>query len=173
VKQDRVTELEKQLDDVDKEEKSGIFLGSIQKDKNDQRKQILSQLDTALAEYDEFLQRSDWIMNMPYPRPEALRTMQTWRDSTKSIYRPETRYMDLHRWELLSIGDRNHLTYNRLEQWLVAVLETVLSLLHKLSVSFCFVLNHHIDMLTKADCDKSEQIPRASQTDLQTSHART
>lgn len=42
--------------------------------------------------------------------------------------------MDMHRLELLSIGDRGHLTYTRLERGLEAFLVVLAALLWKVSV---------------------------------------
>ena len=50
-KQDAVSVLESQLETIDREESSGIALGSFRRDRNDDRKRVLSSLDDALAQY--------------------------------------------------------------------------------------------------------------------------
>lgn len=50
-KQDRLVELEKQLERIDRDEVKPLFLSSIRRDKNDERKKILKDIDIALAEY--------------------------------------------------------------------------------------------------------------------------
>lgn len=50
-KQDCVAQLEKKLDDVDGAEQSELFLGSMRRDRNGERTQVLRDLDKALAEY--------------------------------------------------------------------------------------------------------------------------
>ena len=43
--------LESQLAEVDKQETSGISLGTFRRDRNDERKRLLASLDVALAQY--------------------------------------------------------------------------------------------------------------------------
>ena len=51
LKQDEISELEKQLDNVDEEEPKELFLGNRRRDCNIQRKQIVGRLESCLAEY--------------------------------------------------------------------------------------------------------------------------
>jgi hypothetical protein len=55
-KQDQLTLLENQLDKVDREEESPMFLGSTRLDRNAQRKEILSQIESKLQEYGAYSQ---------------------------------------------------------------------------------------------------------------------
>lgn len=55
-KQDQLTLLENQLDKVDREEESPMFLGSSRLDRNAQRKEILSQIESKLQEYGAYSQ---------------------------------------------------------------------------------------------------------------------
>jgi hypothetical protein len=48
--------LENQLDKVDREEESPMFLGSTRLDRNAQRKEILSQIESKLQEYGAYSQ---------------------------------------------------------------------------------------------------------------------
>jgi hypothetical protein len=50
-KQDRVSFLEQQLEDLDRHESRSLFLGSIRKDQNARRETVLQELDAALADY--------------------------------------------------------------------------------------------------------------------------
>ena len=54
-KQDRLSLLEKELERLDKEEIAPLFLGSIRFDRNKERLQVLSDIDTALADYGTLL----------------------------------------------------------------------------------------------------------------------
>ena len=54
-KQDRLSLLEKELERLDKEEIAPLFLGSIRFDRNIERLQVLSDIDTALADYGTLL----------------------------------------------------------------------------------------------------------------------
>ena len=51
LKQDRVSALEQQLEQVDDEETSPLFLGTARRDRNAARLQVLDDIDAALAEY--------------------------------------------------------------------------------------------------------------------------
>lgn len=51
MKQDKLSALEEDLHHLDQEERCGLFLGSFRSDRNLKRKEILTQVDTALAEY--------------------------------------------------------------------------------------------------------------------------
>jgi hypothetical protein len=51
LKQDRLSYLEKQLEQIDREEESHLRLRCIQRDDNPKRKYIFSEIDEALADY--------------------------------------------------------------------------------------------------------------------------
>lgn len=51
LKQDRLRQLEQQLEELDSDESRKPFLYSIKHDGNAQRKQVLAELDAALADY--------------------------------------------------------------------------------------------------------------------------
>lgn len=49
--QDRVTQLEQRLDEIDKSETSPIFLASSRRDRNEERRKVLDELKIALESY--------------------------------------------------------------------------------------------------------------------------
>jgi hypothetical protein len=51
LKQDEVSALEEKLNAIDNQEKSELFLGNIRRDRNSERKDILSDLEKTLIEY--------------------------------------------------------------------------------------------------------------------------
>ena len=51
MKQDRVSILEQELERVDREEPSVLFLGNSRRDRNPRRKEVLEKLCDALADY--------------------------------------------------------------------------------------------------------------------------
>ena len=57
LKQDRISELERRLNDVDKEEQAELFLGNRRRDKNAERLEIWEKLKTALQVYGRELSR--------------------------------------------------------------------------------------------------------------------
>lgn len=61
--------------------------------------------------------------------------MKDWKRQEPSITRAETAYIDMHRWELVSIGDRTHLTYTRLERGIEVLVYWLTFLRHKVSSS--------------------------------------
>ena len=77
----------------------------------------------SVTELDEYLQRSNWILNAASPSKEELEVMKTWRKSGISLARAETAFLDYHHTELLSIGDRAHLNYTRIELMIQGIYE--------------------------------------------------
>jgi hypothetical protein len=84
---------------------------------------------------DDMLQRSDWAMNVPYPVPNAVEVQRDWRTREASIARAETAYLDVHRWELMNIGDREHLSYSRMERRIERFLEFLVGMKSKVKES--------------------------------------
>jgi hypothetical protein len=54
LKQDQISMLEESLDRTDKDEACELFLGCRRRDGNDERRQILEKLETALHEYGDY-----------------------------------------------------------------------------------------------------------------------
>lgn len=52
-KQDRIAELEHQLQHIDEEELQPLFLGSLRRDRNQDRERVLADIDVALQDYGE------------------------------------------------------------------------------------------------------------------------
>jgi hypothetical protein len=52
-KQDRIAELEQQLQHIDEEELQPLFLGSLRRDRNQGRERVLAHIDVALQDYGE------------------------------------------------------------------------------------------------------------------------
>jgi hypothetical protein len=53
-KQDQLCDLEKQLEEIDKSESRPLFLGSLRRDTNLDRKRILAEIDAALCGYGKY-----------------------------------------------------------------------------------------------------------------------
>ena len=51
IKQDKLVQLEKQLERIDRDETSPLFVGSIRYDRSVEREHVLSEIDMALADY--------------------------------------------------------------------------------------------------------------------------
>lgn len=53
LKQDEIAVLEKRLDSIDDHERSELFLGNLRRDRNVERKRVISDLEKSLSEYGE------------------------------------------------------------------------------------------------------------------------
>jgi hypothetical protein len=51
LKQDNISNLEEELNEIDQTEEVELFLGSYRRDKNPRRKDIITQLDQAFSDY--------------------------------------------------------------------------------------------------------------------------
>jgi hypothetical protein len=54
MKQDKIVRLEKELDQIDQNEKTELFLGNCRRDTNADRKNVLRRIDEALKDYGKF-----------------------------------------------------------------------------------------------------------------------
>ena len=61
LKQDRLTCLEAQLDQIDQNEKLPLYLGKSRGDTNPERKSVMSQIESALADYGMFDVCDRWL----------------------------------------------------------------------------------------------------------------
>ena len=50
-KQDHLSDLERQLEQIDRDESKILFLGSLRRDQNLERKRVLHEIDDALTKY--------------------------------------------------------------------------------------------------------------------------
>jgi hypothetical protein len=71
---------------------------------------------------------------MPYPSKNSHETMKVWSEKEGSISRTETAYLDLHRWELLNIGNREHLSYTSMEHQVETILAFLITIKHKVII---------------------------------------
>ncbi|KAF8862660.1 hypothetical protein BDZ45DRAFT_584922 [Acephala macrosclerotiorum] len=93
LKQDRVSVLEAQLEKVDCEETKFLFLGNARRDKNEKRKAVLTQLDVALADYDDFVKRCREVLEAPEAKAHHVKSIQTWVNGTACLSREETAFL--------------------------------------------------------------------------------
>ncbi|KAF2629496.1 hypothetical protein BU25DRAFT_446986 [Macroventuria anomochaeta] len=78
LKQDRLSMLEQQLDSVDESERSPLFLGSSRDDQNQKRTALLLEVDAALADYDDFVERSSRMLSGESAKRRDVRSLQNW-----------------------------------------------------------------------------------------------
>ncbi|KAI9714260.1 MAG: hypothetical protein M1820_000219 [Bogoriella megaspora] len=103
LKQDRVTQLEQELIEVDNNEEKELFLGNSRRDVNQKRKDVLDKLDKAFSDYDNFLQRTNFVLNLPLHARHQLEGLKKYVDSAGSI--AETEYLSPFDYgDLVNIG---------------------------------------------------------------------
>ncbi|KAF2495500.1 hypothetical protein BU16DRAFT_561784 [Lophium mytilinum] len=92
-KQDKLSQLEEQLEQIDREEPKVLFLGSYRRDSNPARKQVLENIDAALADYDELIHRNERVLGLERPNRRDIANLENWIDSTGCLARQETAYL--------------------------------------------------------------------------------
>ncbi|KAH7349784.1 hypothetical protein B0T11DRAFT_289885 [Plectosphaerella cucumerina] len=102
-KQDKLVLLEQELEDIDRNEASPLFLGCQRRDTNQSRHSVLESIDTAMADYDSFLTRYQQILRFESPPQKTVSNLRNWVESTGCLSRRETEFL-LQRDDLLSIG---------------------------------------------------------------------
>ncbi|KAF5021906.1 hypothetical protein F66182_6054 [Fusarium sp. NRRL 66182] len=121
LKQDKLTMLERQLQEIDKSEDSLLFLGRSRVDGNKTRLSTLSEIEAALEDYDQFLERTASTFNLQQADQKDIASLQNWVASTGSLAREETEYL-LHKHELISLAPATDSAVKQLEAWVEAKL---------------------------------------------------
>lgn len=115
-KQDELSFLEQQLDQIDQNETSPIFLGKSRSDRNRNRSSTLHAIDTKLIDYDSLLERTYRIMNFNSALPRDVLSLQNWVEGTGCLSRDETKYLK-HERELFSLVPPGDNAMKQLEDW--------------------------------------------------------
>ncbi|KAJ8133599.1 hypothetical protein O1611_g28 [Lasiodiplodia mahajangana] len=102
-KQDRLSELEAQLHKIDRDEAKPIYRCSKRRDANLARKALLEQLDTAMTEYDDLIQRTQHALATRAVASRDVENVGQWVESIGSISRPDTAYL-AHKRDLMALG---------------------------------------------------------------------
>ncbi|KAL9614266.1 MAG: hypothetical protein Q9167_001222 [Letrouitia subvulpina] len=89
LKQDELSVLESQLDQVDRDEEREIFLGNTRRDNNPERKALFMKIKVALSEYDQNLK----VLAHEDPRREDVTNLQNWVDNTSNVIKEEIAYL--------------------------------------------------------------------------------
>ena len=126
--------LEKQLERIDLEETAVLFLGSSRCDSNMKRKSILSDIDTALADYgvvipssierqhtltkviDALVERNQRMLGFEVAKPRDVLSLQNWVNGNACLAREETAYLTRCK-DLLCVASSNDSAVTRLEAW--------------------------------------------------------
>ncbi|KAH8892123.1 hypothetical protein GQ53DRAFT_647011, partial [Thozetella sp. PMI_491] len=92
-KQDRLSLLESQLDEIDRNEPRPLFLGNIRRDSNRAREDLLNQINVAISDYDSFLDSCEGMMARPLAKSRDVTSLRNWVENTSSLARDETTYL--------------------------------------------------------------------------------
>lgn len=102
-KQDHISELEKQLQQVDYDETMPIQRSSYRMDANSERRALFEQLDTAIAQYDDLCQRTRQALAAKLAAPRDIQNLNQWVDGFGCIAPSETEYL-AHKRDLMALG---------------------------------------------------------------------
>lgn len=146
-KQFEIATFEKQLDDEDDRERENLWLGSIKRDNNPGRKDVMIRLRNSLGEYgkwsgftlmancvadltclDALLREHREWLSKPTARKRDLDNLHNWIEGNSCIVRAEASYLQ-HHYDLFSLIGPDDTLVQRME----ALLTDSLVLLHKLS----------------------------------------
>ncbi|KAK4210288.1 hypothetical protein QBC37DRAFT_322470 [Rhypophila decipiens] len=117
LKQDKLSRLEEQLDELDRTESYLLYLGVSRVDKNPQRLAVLSEIDSCLADYDDFIARSRRMLSLEKAQKRNVNSLQNWLDGTGCVDKDETIYLQ-HDHELVSLAAGQDGATLHLESWL-------------------------------------------------------
>ncbi|KAI1825595.1 hypothetical protein F4861DRAFT_500915 [Xylaria intraflava] len=106
LKQDKLSQLEKRLEKIDQEHTGQLSLGSSRKDFSEERKEILSNIDEALADYDALIKRNNEVLGLETASHRDITNLENWVDGNGCIARAETAYLARTE-DLLSVAHRD------------------------------------------------------------------
>ncbi|KAK3936714.1 hypothetical protein QBC46DRAFT_461337 [Diplogelasinospora grovesii] len=116
LKQDKLSTLEQRLDEIDQHETSPLFLGKSRSDRNADRLSLLSDIETCLADYDQFAERTHRMLSFGSAEGRDVRSLQNWLDGTGCLAREETAYLT-HSRDLVSLAPAGDNAVLQLETW--------------------------------------------------------
>ncbi|KAI4194486.1 MAG: hypothetical protein LQ350_007737 [Teloschistes chrysophthalmus] len=144
IKQDELSLLEGQLDEIDAREDKDLFLGNRRRDKNSERKEILSKLEQNLASYDAMLEHNHSIFASEVPRKREVENVRNWLDNKASVARDETAYL-FKTQDLMTVQSSRDETLSRLTPLTERFVSVLCRLLKKASHPFESTVNFSQD----------------------------
>lgn len=124
--------LEERLEQVDKEERSPLFLGKARCDKNLERISLLSEIESKLAEYGKyrykalgsllkpeiykFASQTRRMLSFSSAQQRDVESLQNWLDGNGCLAREESAYLAHHE-ELVSLAPASDSAILTLEAW--------------------------------------------------------
>ncbi|KAL4906197.1 hypothetical protein BDW74DRAFT_151477 [Aspergillus multicolor] len=92
-KQDKLCQLESKLDILDKDEKCAFFLSSVRRDRNSDRRALMSEIEVCLADYGQFIHRTNRTLSLDTPAHRDIEALNNWVDGNATITTAETAYL--------------------------------------------------------------------------------
>ncbi|KAI0549270.1 hypothetical protein F4679DRAFT_272939 [Xylaria curta] len=119
-KQDKLSALEQNLEEVDQQESCPIFLGKSRLDNNTNRLSLLDKIESALHDYDQFIEKTNRVLSFGSAQPRDIESLQNWLDGTGCLAREETEYLSSR--DLMSLAPTVDNATMLLETWIEAKL---------------------------------------------------
>ncbi|GFG20206.1 hypothetical protein IFM5058_10512 [Aspergillus udagawae] len=116
LKQNSISTLEEQLQQLDRDETATIFLGSARRDRNQERINLLSKISNELSQYDEMIERNARIARFIAAKPRDIASLQNWTIGTGCISREDTEYL-VQIDDLLTLEPTDDEIILNLEKW--------------------------------------------------------
>ncbi|KAJ3566496.1 hypothetical protein NPX13_g7109 [Xylaria arbuscula] len=121
LKQDKLSILERKLERIDQTENNMLRLGSNRSDDNAERGVLLSEINNALIDYDELIERSHRILNLAPAKQRSVSSLQHWINGNGCVARDEAAYLGCTK-ELASVTE----TDDTVMSWLETLVEDCL-----------------------------------------------
>ncbi|KAM5354761.1 hypothetical protein ACJ41O_001408 [Fusarium nematophilum] len=130
-KQDKLSMLETELEQIDADETAPLFLGSSRDDMNGRRQEVMRKIDNAMADYDEFITRSNSVLALSKPNDRDVVSLQNWLDGNACLSWEESDYLK-HYDDLASVAPvAADTAATRLELWIEDILIRHFKSLHE------------------------------------------
>ncbi|EXA33850.1 hypothetical protein NW761_014338 [Fusarium oxysporum] len=117
LKQDQLSILESELDQIDQQEKAPIFLGKSRIDRNAERLSVLSRIESALVDYDSFIDKTNLALTLSDAESRDVQSLRNWVDGNGCLAGNETSYLE-HDRDLVSLVPTLDNAVKRFESWI-------------------------------------------------------
>ncbi|KAH7159602.1 CHAT domain-containing protein [Dactylonectria estremocensis] len=115
LKQDRLAVLERQLEDADQAEHCPLFLAKIRSDANPTRQALLAEIESRLADYDDFLEKTHRMLSYDSAKSRDVTSLRNWVDGTACLARNESGYLEER--DLMTLGETRDNALSSIEDW--------------------------------------------------------
>ncbi|KAF5639372.1 hypothetical protein F52700_4224 [Fusarium sp. NRRL 52700] len=117
LKQDQLSILESELDEIDQQEKAPIFLGKSRIDRNAERLSVLSRIESALVDYDSFIDKTNLALTLSDAESRDVQSLRNWVEGNGCLAGNETSYLEHHR-DLVSLVPTLDNAVKGFESWI-------------------------------------------------------